>query len=647
MGKKTHMVAALGELSLLLPSLLNEALAANDRAKYRITLLQTAKARADFPDDTFSNLRTERMACGIAAKSCDEAVAETVKQGTDGYAIPHVREISSSLREDLAAMIAPFEAAAKPEAPLFQKRLQDLSALPWYEENGTITGKCISSLTAADPAHGDSIHLLVMDMHKALNRMQAGISSENIDGASAYGLQPADRPLVAAFMKGINRTQPLKFDHPGLGTTATRAGGKLIMQNDIGATDAHVLVLHVEGTTVTVTYTDNHLPRLLFFQGMLAGWEVDWGEVHSRTDRAFEGGVYHHCLGTFVARDKADLKGYLAHLGSRLVFLIDWNRARRRLQLLVPKQEAISLLTWAAAAEVGHLAFLKAGGERMVFDALQFVAGGTLTFGITLEEVLGGETAVSCLQFILKICAEGMLNRRPLALIRDEARVELHKHYHSAQQSLLDLVSDHAALAIEIATSIRDGLLTASRLESPSRFERIGQRAKEWERMADELVIRARELSPQSERADAIRQLLEIADDIPDDLEEAAFHLTLLSSDRLDEELRRPLAALAQQLVESTQEYLKAIENARGIRLSGSPDDMHDFLESIHRIVAIEEQSDITERLVRRALVTTDMDYRQAFVVAECAKKLESAADSLMHTGMTLRDQILGKVMES
>ena len=73
---------------------------------------------------------------------------------------------------------------------------------------------------------------------------------------------------------------------------------------------------------------------------------------------------------------------------------------------------------------------------------------------------------------------------------------------------------------------------------------------------------------------------------------------------------------------------------------------MHDFLRSIHGIVAIEEQSDTTERLVRKALVTTELDYRQAFVVAQCAKKMESAADAVMHAGMILRDQILGRVVE-
>jgi len=645
MSEKARIVAALGERRLLLPALLNEALAANDRAKYRLALLQTAKAHADAPDLACSGLRTERLACGITDASYDDVAAETTRSGDDTYLVPRLCELCSSLRDDMAAMIAPFEAAQKAEAHLFQQRLKQLTSQSWCGDEGAISAAGISALTSGDSAHGDGIHPLIMEMHKALNRLQSEIATDNVDGALTYGLQAEGRGLVAAFMKGVKRTHPLKFDHPGLGTTATRTGAKLIIQNDIGTTAAHVLVVHVEIPRVTVTYTDNHLPRLLFFQGMFADWEVKWGGVQSRTDQAFDGGVYHLCTGTYTARDKSDLKAYLTYLGSRLVFLIDWNRARKHLQVLVPKQEVLSLLSWAATNDVGHIAFLKAGGERMIFDALQFVAGGTLTYGVTLDELLGAEAAGSFLRFILKSCTHGLLKKRPLALIRDEARVELHKYYHSAQQYLLDLVSNHAALAVEIAASIRDGLLTVSQPEASPRFELIGRRAKEWERKADELVIRARELAKQSEQADAIRQLLEAADDITDELEEAAFHLTLLTADALAEEIRLPLATLARLLVEGTQEYLKAIENARGIQRSGSPEDMHDFLESIHRIVAIEQQSDTVQREVRKALVSAAKDYRQAFVIAESAKKLESAADALMHTGMILRDHILAKIM--
>jgi len=647
MSEKTRIVATLGEKRLLLPSFLNEAFSANDRAKYRLTLLQTARARADSPDDPFSDLRTERLACGISDAAYDDVVAGSVRRGTDSYLLPRGTELCLALRADLEAMLVPFEVARKPDAHLFQERLQELSLTPWQEDDGAIMGLTITLLATGVRERGDSLHLLIMDMHKALNRLQAEIATETIDGALVYGLRTDDRSLVGAFMKGVNRTRALKFDHPGLDTTATRVESKLVIQNDIGTTDAHVLVVHVEGKCVTTTYTDNHLPRLLFFQAMFSKWGVAWGDVHSRTDQTFADGVYHLCIGKFTPRDKADLKAYLTHLGSRLVFLIDWNRARKRLQLLVPKSEAFSLLTWAADNELGHIAFLKAGGERMIFAVLQFVAGASFAYGVTLAEILGKEAACAYLRFIIKACTQGLLGKRPLALIRDEARVELYTYYHSAQQGLLDLASDHAALAVEIAASIRDGLLTSSRPETAQLFERIGRRAKEWERRADELVIRARELAKQSEQAEAVRQLLEAADDITDELEEAAFHLTLLKPESMVEEIRLPLATLARLLVDGTQEYLKAIENTRGIHRSGSPDDMRDFLAAIHRIVAIEQQSDTAERAVRKALVDSAADYRQAFVIAEAAKKMESAADALMHTGMTLRDQILDKVTGS
>jgi hypothetical protein len=60
----------------------------------------------------------------------------------------------------------------------------------------------------------DSFHVLVMDLHKALNRLTAEFSNEAIDGAHVWQLSAADRPLVAAFMRGLNRTRALKLNHP-------------------------------------------------------------------------------------------------------------------------------------------------------------------------------------------------------------------------------------------------------------------------------------------------------------------------------------------------------------------------------------------------------------------------------------------------
>ena len=113
-----------------------------------------------------------------------------------------------------------------------------------------------------------------MDLHKELNRLQQQIASETIDGACVYGIQAEDRPLISAFMSGLNRTRGLKFDHPGLGTTATRSGERLILQNDIGLTQAHILVIHVEPPQASLTCPDVHPQRLLFFQDLFLRFAV-------------------------------------------------------------------------------------------------------------------------------------------------------------------------------------------------------------------------------------------------------------------------------------------------------------------------------------------------------------------------------------
>lgn len=108
------------------------------------------------------------------------------------------------------------------------------------------------------------------------------------------------------------------------------------------------------------------LPRLLFFQSLFEGYEVRWQDTRSRKDSGTEDGVYHLCIGSYKARSNAQLRDYLGHLGSRLVFLIDWNRARKRLRLFVPRKAAIDLLKWAADGNIGHMSL--AQGRRRATD---------------------------------------------------------------------------------------------------------------------------------------------------------------------------------------------------------------------------------------------------------------------------------------
>src|SRR4029077_7644627 len=101
-----------------------------------------------------------------------------------------------------------------------------------------------------------------------LHKLQETVHLESIDGARTYGLSDADRILVGAFMRGETKTAALKFDHPGLDTTATRDGDPLTIQNDLGATDVRVIAVHVVGLSAAVIYTDRHSARARFLRAM-------------------------------------------------------------------------------------------------------------------------------------------------------------------------------------------------------------------------------------------------------------------------------------------------------------------------------------------------------------------------------------------
>ncbi|MBO0726490.1 MAG: hypothetical protein J2P52_12875, partial [Blastocatellia bacterium] len=243
MALKTKIIEALGETNLILPTLVNRALAANDRVKYLFTLLQMAKSRADFPDAEFTDLSQERLASGLEDASFDSVIANSRKLADDTYHIEQARRIYDLLLEDLSEMLKPVMANAEMAmanvaAPNYVARFEKLTGSGTQAPDDTVIGAEINAMTSARREQGDSLHLLVMDLHKELNRLQAQISEESFEGAQVYGIDEADRPLIKAFMQGIGRTAKLKFDHPGLGATATRIGEKLMIENDLGTTDA-------------------------------------------------------------------------------------------------------------------------------------------------------------------------------------------------------------------------------------------------------------------------------------------------------------------------------------------------------------------------------------------------------------------------
>jgi uncharacterized protein Yka (UPF0111/DUF47 family) len=291
------------------------------------------------------------------------------------------------------------------------------------------------------------------------------------------------------------------------------------------------------------------------------------------------------------------------------------------------------------------MAFLKFGGETLVFDALDYVLKGHARFGQHLDQVLEKREAAAFLRFVLKTCTESCLMAEPESFVQDAVRAEMFNNFRTVQERFYDILADHAALTGEIAGGVRDSLLQTGVANAATVVLRNAERAKEWESCADELVNRARSASARSDASDFFRLIVEAADDIADALEDAAFHLTLMPASGPCGEADARLHSLGELLVHGTQEYVKLVETARFVRRGGAREDVHDFLAAVHRIQQIEHQTDEAQRAVKVALMAATDDARALFVRSAVARNLERAADGLMHCGLQIRDHVLGDAM--
>ncbi|MDR3528955.1 MAG: DUF47 family protein [Rhodopila sp.] len=629
---KTQILAAIGEHGLQPAASLNAGLAANDRIKYAFSLLQMALAHAEHPEQATVTLKQERIGCGIDDPDLDTVVAASRMVGKS-CRVPAAARIVARIADDTRLMAAPV-LATKPDG--LAARLDALLGTLPEAKDDLLDPVATSAMMQAGHGRADSLHRLVMDLHKQLNGMQATLAEETLDGAAAYNLAGTDRPLVAAFMAGLNRTAKLKFAHPGLATTATRAGGRLVIQNDIGTTDAHVIVIHVQDLTVSVTYTDVHAERLAFFQEMLKPRRVTWES--QRTAVLTAGAPFFLATGRFEATDAEGCRAYLEFLGSRLVFLIDWNRARKQLRQFLRGPDRLALLAWAAETDTGHRGFLELGGAKLVNQAIEAAAGSSMHFGDRLCDVLGDAETLAFLRFVFQAATEGLLSGASQALIHDRIRVALAAHFSNEERQLLRIAADHAGLIFELASLVRDGVQAEA--------DGVGKRAKRarrFEHDADQLVIETREAVRRRPDFGVFLTLLQAADDAADELEDAAF---LLDLGALQGKPLEALQTLADLLAEASQEWIKALGHATQIGLSASRAETEDFLTAIDRVSALEHQADDAERALAASAVQHAKDFRQLHLFTAIGGKFEAAADALKHVSLMLRDHVLEDVID-
>ena len=644
MATKAGILEQVGERSLRLPELINQGLAAHDGLEYYLTLLQTAYAYAQSPGGQVPDLRGERLAAGVPDELLDQVVGGSHMITSTTAHIPGAGVIVDRMFLDVRQMLEPVTTSAAMHGELtersgiYTRRLDEQVARIPAGPDDQITGGFIETLTRLTSNGHDTLHRLVMDLHWELNRLQSSISVELLDGAHVYDLKDVDRRLVRAFMRGVHETAPLKFDHPGLETTATRDGDRLAIENDLGVADAHVVIIHVTELHVGVTYSDVHRLRALFLREMLEPHHaMEWTESPDAHDFATH-------TGSFEAADQDALERFLTTLGSRLVFLIDWNRARKRLSHFVRKSDAVALLKWAADNNIGHEAFLQAGDIRLIHTALSRATSTQVPYGARLDEILGRDGANRFLMSVLQIVSSGLSRHISVRLIDDEIEAELLMYLQRPERTLLAEVADHALVLAGMVERIRRAIVNVR--EHHAEADETAQTValmRSWKSDADTIIEHARRTIHSVEHAGPLRRLLSEGNRAVKVFEEAAFTLTLVP-ENIDAGVAELLDELADLASRASRKYLRCLEDARDLSRRTGRQDLERFLITVDRLVALEDRCDEAERAVKQRMLRGDgngIDFRTVYVVSELTRQLERATDSLVHSGLLVRDYVL------
>ena len=111
MVAKELILEQLGESALLLPGLIEEGLAANDRLKIRLSLLQEAAAQVSQPGLAAPAMTRELRAVGLTEPVYAETISGARPLGSDAFIAPGAELLVAGMAHDLKAMMEPIEVA--------------------------------------------------------------------------------------------------------------------------------------------------------------------------------------------------------------------------------------------------------------------------------------------------------------------------------------------------------------------------------------------------------------------------------------------------------------------------------------------------------------------------------------------------------
>ena len=536
-------------------------------------------------------------------------------------------------------MIRAVSAGKPSDGETASARLAAIRTAGSLEASNEIEIARVAKLTGVEQDGADSLHRLVMDLHKALNRLATDCAEEILAGAHVFGLHLDDRSPVESFMQGLNETRALKFNHPGLETMATRSGGRLLIQNDIGTTDAHVVVIAVKKNSVTVTYTDVHRARAKFFIGLFEKFPAKWSGLDRHVAAGLgDDNVFFLVTGQYQAESAGDRNAFLTCIGAGLVFLIDWNKARKLLRTWVAKDDAARILEWAARQRFGHRAFLELGGNELIGAAVRNAAPTRIGFGERLDQALGRNAAVDFLKTAMRVSTEALGAGQSVRLVRDQIEADLVRHLERVDSALLAIVLRQVGLAHDMTAAIAQHI-AALRAGRPVDGKLLTTRAGLIERKADRIAIEARKEVTRLNAGPIIEQLVDRVEEAVDELEQAAF-IASLAPAGIDPALLSVLAELCAVATTATEAAASGLAAAVEVP-EGRRADSEDALAAVTRLIDAEHAADSRERDVTARVFAGGFDVATSLCVLELARAIERATDRLAGFGHLLRRHIM------
>jgi uncharacterized protein Yka (UPF0111/DUF47 family) len=636
---KSQIIEQIGQTDILLPALIGEGLRANDQVKARLSVLQAAARHAQEPSLARFDLAGECRNAGLDSTAMEKLVSGASRAAGELVAAPGLDALLTAIWDDVAIMIRAVGAGNAPVGEAAGARLAAIRTAVKAGAPDTLAREQIARLTAISGGAADSLHRLVMDLHKALNELAAAQAEEVVAAGTLLVFEARDRQAVEAFMRGVESTRKLKFDHPGLATMVTRAGERLTIQNDIGETEAHVVVIAVEPGAVTVTYTDVHFARAKFFAALLRDFPVDWSGLDRKMATGFgDDGAFYLVTGHSAVADNARRDALLEAIGASLVFLIDWNRARKILRSWVANADAVAVLDWAARNRFGHRAFLELGGSELVASAVHNATPTRIGFGERLDHALGRGAALDFLKTVLRVSAEALLEGGSIRLARDRIEADLVRHLQGIDGTLMAVVVRQAGLAREIAAAVAH-FVAAMQSQKPADRTALAATARRIEEKADKSAIEARKEIARFNAGATIERLVNAAEETIDELEQAAF-IGSLAPGEIAADLLTPLAGLCSAAVSAAEAAASGAAAAADVP-DGHRIDSEDALAAIGRLVAAEHAADGSERELTAILLRGDFDLKTALSMLELARALERATDRMARFGHVLHQHVL------